>query len=376
MNQTVERWRLILGESSATSLGGLSETGQRVDTALSWLYEREGDSTNSPRDRMADRVGGLGASQLTVPTWINEIHELFPAEAIERLERDAIETYGIDDLVTNAEVLERIEPNEALLRAVLQTKHLMSPEVLQLARKLVAKVIEQLLEKFRTQIRVSFSGVLDRRRRTTLSSAANLDLKRTLVRSLKNYDVENQRVTVEQPQFFARTKRHTETWQVIVLVDQSGSMIDSVVHTAVLASCFWGIPGLKTHVIAYDTEVVDLTSDVDDPVELLMKVQLGGGNDASRAVTYASQLIETPRRTIVVILSDFYEFERGPALVAGVAGLVSSGCIVLGLAALDSNARVSYDRDLAQQLVNVGASVGAMTPGELASFVAEHIGRL
>jgi predicted metal-dependent peptidase len=375
MSTPIERWRLVLGESSQPNLGDLSESGQRIDTALTWLYERDGKGGTSAKDRMADRSGTLDASNLSVPDWINEIHELFPTEAIERMERDAIETYGIDDLVTNAEVLERIEPNEALLKAVLQTKHLMNPEVLALARKLVAKVVEQLLEKFRTEIRVSFSGVLDRRRRTSLASAANLDLKRTLAKSLKNYDAEHHRVTVERPQFFARTKRHTEQWQVIVLVDQSGSMVDSVIHSAVTASCLWGIPGLKTHLVAFDTEVVDLTSDVDDPVELLMKVQLGGGTDIAKAVLYGAQLVETPRRTIVVLVSDFYEGGSEETLVQSIAGLVTSGCTVLGLAALDSQSRAAYDRDMAQRLTNVGASVGAMTPGQLASFIAEHVGR-
>jgi Mg-chelatase subunit ChlD len=364
----------MLGEASQPNLGGLSIAGQRVDAALTWLYQREGGSGGG-RDRMSDRSGSLGASALTVPDWINEIHELFPEEAIERLERDAVDTFGITDLVTNPAVLERIVPSEALLKAVLQTKHLMSPEVLALARGLVAKVVQQLLEKFRTEIRVSFSGVLDRRRRTSLASAANLDLKRTIALSLKNYDPHTQRITVEQPQFFARTKRHTEKWQVIILVDQSGSMVDSVIHSAVTASCLWGIPGLRTHLIAFDTAVVDLTSDVDDPVELLMKVQLGGGTDIAGAVAYGAQLVDTPRRTIVVIISDFFEGGSEHSLVQQVASLVASGVTVLGLAALDSSSRVSYDRDMAQLLVNAGASVGAMTPGQLATFIAEHVSR-
>ena len=371
-----ERWRLVLGEAGETSLGGLGGRGQRIDSALTWLYGRGGKGgavQGEGRDAMADRSAGLESSQLTVPDWINEINELFPEEGIERLERDAVETYGIDELVTRADVLERIEPNETLLRAVLQTKHLMNEEVVALARQLVAKVVAQLLEKFRSEIRVQFSGTLDRRRHTNLRSAANLDLQRTLRRNLKNYDPQRRQVVVEQAHFFARTKRHTEQWQLILVVDQSGSMVDSVIHSAVLASCLWGVPGLRTHLIAFDTSVVDLTSDVDDPVELLMKVQLGGGTDIAGAVQYAAQLVDAPRRCIVAVISDFYEGGSPGALIATVAGLVSSGCTVLGLAALDIKARPAYDRDMAQALVNVGADVGAMTPGELAAFVARHV---
>ena len=150
-------------------------------------------------------------------------------------------------------------------------------------------------------------------------------------------------------------------------------MVNSVIHSAVMASCLWGIPGLRTQLVAFDTNVVDLSSDVDDPVELLMKVQLGGGTDIAQAVQYGAQLVETPRRTIVVIISDFVEGGSPSALVAGVAGLVASGCIVLGLAALEADATPSYDRVMAQLLVDVGADIGAMTPGELAAFVARHV---
>ncbi|MDH4146196.1 MAG: VWA domain-containing protein [Acidimicrobiia bacterium] len=367
-----QRWRLLLGEVSEPHLGGLDAQSRRVERAVSWLYGRE-PGGGGGGDRLGERSAGLEGSQLGTPEWINEVHELFPRDGIERLERDAVELYQIDDLVTRADVLERIEPNETLLRAVLRTKHLMNPDVLALARRLVEAVVRDLLERFRTEIRTGLSGVRDRRRHTNLAAAANLDLHTTLRRNLQHYDPETRSVTVERAYFNARVKRHTEQWQLIMAVDQSGSMLDSVIHSAVTAACLWGVPGLRTHLIAFDTAVVDLTSDVDDPVELLMKVQLGGGTDIASAVRYAAQLVDAPRRTIVVIISDFFEGGSPGALVAEVAGLVRSGCVVLGLAALDSEARPCYDRALAQALVDVGADVGAMTPGELAGFVARHV---
>jgi hypothetical protein len=367
MNDT-QRWRLLLGESSQPQLGELDAAMGRVERSVDWLYGRSKGS-----DRMGNRSAGSEDSQLSVPDWLNEIHELFPREGIERLERDAVEVYEITEIVTNPQVLERVEPNEVLLRAVLRTKHLMNPEVLVMAQRLVAKVVERLLEQFKTEIRVQFSGTLDRRRHTNLQSAANLDLKQTLRRNLHRYDPEHQRVVVEHPQFFARTRRHTEQWQLILVVDQSGSMVNSVIHSAVTAACLWNVPGLKTHLVAFDTNVVDLTKDVDDPVELLMKVQLGGGTDIAKAMQYATGLVESPRRCIVALISDFYEGGDVARLVLATKNLVASGTIVLGLAALDSSAHPNYDRATAQLLVNVGADVGAMTPGELAAFVARHV---
>jgi Mg-chelatase subunit ChlD len=382
MSEGTSRWRLLLGEPAQQHMGGLDARMGRVERSVDWLYGRtpggrgpgaNGDGTAPSGDRMGGRHGGSEDSQLSVPDWLNEIHELFPREGIERLERDAVEQYEITEIVTSLDVLERIEPNETLLRAVLRTKHLMNPEVLAMARQLVAKVVERLLEQFRTEVRVQFSGTLDRRRHTNLQSAANLDLKSTIRRNLHRYDPETKRVVVEHPQFFARTRRHTEQWQLILVVDQSGSMVDSVIHSAVTAACLWGIPGLKCHLIAFDTNVVDLTQDVDDPVELLMKVQLGGGTDIAKAMKYAAGLVETPRRCIVALISDFYEGGNAAVLIDQTRQLAASGVIVLGLAALDSSAHPNYDRDLAQQLVNAGADVGAMTPGELAAFVARHV---
>lgn len=366
------RWRLVLGEATDGALGGggFDARAQAMDAALGWLYGHEADLEER---EVRERQGGAGLSRLTVPSWINDIHQLFPKETIERLERDAVERYRIDEVVTRADVLERVEPNETLLRAVLQTKHLMSPEVLQVARRIVDKVVRQLMEKLAREVRRTFAGALDRRRHAPLKAARNFDFRRTLRDNLDRYSPERKRVAIERAHFFSRVKRHTDAWQVILLVDQSASMTSSVIHSAVTAACLWGLPGVKTHLVVFDTSVVDLTLDVTDPVELLMKVQLGGGTDIQQAVGYAAGLIEVPRRTIVVLITDFYEGASEAMFVHRVAQLASQGTKVLGLAALEPDATPNYNRALAERLVDVGAHVGAMTPGELATWVAEKV---
>jgi Mg-chelatase subunit ChlD len=366
------RWRLMLGDAADGAFGTdrLSADGLAMDAALSWLYGR--DQSLGDRD-IRGRRGGSEASSLTVPDWIDDIHRLFPKETIERLEKDAVERFGIDEVVTNPAVLARIEPNETLLRAVLRTKHLMNPEVMTLARKLVAEVVRKLMEKLATEVRQSFAGALDRRRRSPLRIARNFDFRRTLKANLQHWSPRQRKLYLERPHFFARTRRFSERWQIVLLVDQSGSMVSSVIHAAVTAACLWSLPGMKTHLVAFDTDVVDLTRDVTDPVELLMKVQLGGGTDIQRAVAYGAELLEAPRRSIVVLITDFYEGGDPSRLVARVKALCAQGTTVLGLAALDEQANPSYDRDLAQRLVQVGAHVGAMTPGELATFIADKV---
>lgn len=375
-DDSVQRWRLVLGSASEQALGGpgLSEQAMARDAALDWLYGRDEDLARRGIRRGGGRHGGDGPSALSTVDWLDEVHRLFPKETIERLERDAVEKYEITDVVTDPAVLERIEPNETLLRAVLRTRHLMNPRVLQLARRIVEAVVRQLIEKLATEVRAAFTGARVRRP-SRYRQARNFDFRTTIRRNLSRYRPEERRLYIENPHFYSRSRRHLDSWQVILLVDQSGSMVGSVIHAAVTAACLWGMPGVKTHLVAFDTSVVDLTAEVADPVELLLKVQLGGGTDIASAVRYGAQLVAQPRRTILVVISDFFEGGDDQLLVRVVRQLVEQGSFVLGLAALDEDVNPVYDRALAQRLADVGAHVGAMTPGELAGFIAERIGR-
>jgi Mg-chelatase subunit ChlD len=370
----LERWRLVLGEPGGPLVpGGLSAGAAARDAALDWLYGRDEELGRRDVRRGGVRRGGSGDSALTTVDWLDDIHRLFPRETIERLERDAVEKYQIDEIVTDPAVLERVEPNPTLLRAVLRTKHLMNPEVLRLARRIVEQVVRELTERLATEVRQAFWGTRARRP-SRFRRASTFDVQRTLRANLRYYRPEDRKVYVETPLFVSRTRRHLDRWQVILLVDQSGSMVGSVIHAAVTAACLWGLPGVRTHLVAFDTQVVDLTADVDDPVELLLKVQLGGGTDIARALAYGAQLVEQPRRAIVVLVSDLFEGGDEWALVHLGRTLVEQGSHLLVLAALDEQADPAFHLELGQRLADVGAHVGAMTPGQLAGFIAERVG--
>ncbi len=360
-------WRLILGADGQQCLGcqlGAEDAGR--DRALEFLYGREaGDGRNT-------RGADLSAAQLSVPDWINQVHTLFPKQTIERLEKDALERYKIDEIVTNPAVLARATPSESLLKAVLRTKHLMNQEVLAMARQLVRRVIQELVEKLATPIRQPFFGARDRRP-SFVKVARNFDWRTTIRRNLKHYDSAARRLTIETTHFVSRVRRHVDRWRIIVLVDQSGSMMGSVIHSAITASIFFGIPILRPHLILFSTSVVDLAEDCIDPVETLMKVQLGGGTDIGQALAYASTLIDNPRRTIVVLVTDFFEGAPIHRLYSATRQLIESGVTLLGLAALGEEADPRYDRDVAGKMVELGAQVGAMTPGELANWVARKV---
>ncbi len=376
------RWRLVLGEGVEELLGGTLEGGAgRQDRALGYLYNREYGGKRNVRGGMGvgekdvdsgQRRGGLEESQLSVPEWINEVHELFPQKTIERIEKDALERYKLEEMVTNPEVLQRARPNQTLLKAVLHTKHLMNKEVLAMAQTLVRKVIEELMKKLAREISQPFSGTPERKR-SFLKIAKNFDAKATIRYNLKHYDPEQKRLFIHTPYFHSRVRRRADKWQIIIVIDQSGSMLDSVIHAAVTAAIFHGMQALRTHLIIFDTSVIDLTEDCTDPVETLMKVQLGGGTDIGQAVEYAERLIENPRRTIIVLVTDFYEGAPVHRLYEATRRIIEGGTYLLGLAALDSRAEPSYDHGVANHMAVLGAHVGAMTPGELAEWVAEKV---
>lgn len=364
----LRRWRLVLGKASADALDATCSASAEDlarDAALDWLYER--DTSLGERDI---RAADLGDSVLTVPRWIDDVHRLFPRETVERLEREAVEEFGLHEVVTNKEVLARIEPSETLLRAVLLTKHLMNDEVLALARELVRKVVAQLIEALAKEVRAAFSGARNRRR-SRYRSIRNFDPRGTVRANLRHYDPAQRKLVIREPLFWSRSKRHGEKWQVILVVDQSGSMVSSVIHAGVTAACLWGLPSIKTHLIAFDTNVIDLTGQVSDPVETLMKVQLGGGTDIAQAVQYAETLVENPARTLVVLITDLFEGGDADALVRSVKRQTSQGVKFVTLAALDDQATPTYDRELGARLVKVGASVGAMTPHQLVAFLRD-----
>jgi Mg-chelatase subunit ChlD len=274
------------------------------------------------------------------------------------------------ELVTDAEVLRKLEPNYELLKAVLTFRHLMKGEVLETARKIVRQVVEDLRRRLAKEVRPVLWGRLNRQRRSRLKVFRNLDWRRTIRANLKNWDRERKRMVIESLHFFSRIERHMP-WHIIRAVDCSGSMMDSVIYSAVMAGIFKGLPSLRVTLVAFDTAVVDLSDQVEDPTELLMNVQLGGGTDIAGALGYCESCVQSPSRTIVVLVTDFCEGGPPGALLAAIKRLREAGVRVLGLAALDEKAQPAYDRDMAERCVAMGAEVAALTPLRLAEWLAK-----
>lgn len=370
--EVLNRWRLVLGKYAADQIGFSSGELQymEMEDVLDYLYAREYGEEQEVRK---ERRGGQEGSALTVPSWIERIRKLFPKQTVEIMERHALEKYGMTELLTDPEVLCRLEPNKELLKTILSLKHMMKGEVLALAREIARKVADELTKKMEQELKKSFFGLLDRTSSSPVKSARNLDIKKTIRMNLKNYDTDREQLVLKQVYFHSRMKRY-HRWRVIICVDESGSMLDSVIHSAVMAGIFARLPMLDTRLVIFDTSVVDLSGHVEDPVETLMSIQLGGGTNIAGALSYCEGLIEFPYRTMVVLVSDLYEGGGYQNLYGISRGIVESGAKLVVLTALDMNANPNYDRNAAAMLASLGAHVGAMTPEQLAEWMGKIMG--
>ncbi len=381
------RWRLVLGRHAddqlgfdrlagaqggdrkagapGSELGDLLSEARQLETPLSYIYERE------HAQRMHRRAGPGGGGGLSVPMWLGRVRTLFPREAIHVIERDALVRYGLHELVTDADVLRAAEPSEDLLRAILAFKHLMSGDVLTAARALVRQIVDQIADRLETETRPALYGPISPRHRSPVRSYKNADWKRTIRRNLKNYDRERGRIVADRIDFKHRQRRRSP-WHIVVAVDQSGSMTDSLIHAAVMAAIMTRLPAVEVTLVLWDHRLVDLSHLADDPVEVLMSCQLGGGTRLLPALQYCAERVTDPRRTLMVLISDFYIWSERPESLALAKTLREAGVHGVGLTALDADARSAHDEQFARALADCGWFVAAMTP----KMLAEHIGRV
>ena len=367
---SVNRWRLVLGKPSSASLDFSGDAKQlmglgEMEELLDYLYSH-GDSD----DIRHDRSGGSGRSQLTAARWIQKVRELFPKKTAEVLEKQALEEFRLTELITDKQVLESLEPDMGLLSAILQLKHLMKGEVLEAAKQIARRVAEDIAKRLEQSIKRSALGRLDRNERSPVRTARNLDIKKTVSRNLKNFDPDRGELVLKDIYFSSRVKKYNKK-TVIIAIDESGSMLGSVIYSAVMAQIISQLPFAQVRLVIFDTNIVDLSGRVDDPAEVLMSVQLGGGTDIAKALGYCESLIETPADTCVLCVTDLFEGGSVSRLLNTSRNMIQSGAKLSFLTALDEEASPAYDKILGQQLANLGAFVGALTPDELGDYVGK-----
>jgi hypothetical protein len=373
---TLARWRLVLGtvaEAHGISCSGQAET-ERIEQLVGFLFEPgecKGKGGGTGR-HSSDRSAGLGPSHLTVPDWVDAVNELFPHQSKEVMQKELVRRRGIAELMEKPELLEKIEPNLELVKTLLTHRDLLNPKTRILARKIIDQVVEQLKRKMQVQVEQAITGAIRKDRHSPRKVFRNLDLKTTLRRNLQNFDSKSGKLHVDRL-FFHAAERKKKPWHVIVVVDQSGSMLESAIFSAVMASIFAELPAVKTSLVLFDTQIVDLSDQVGQPVDVLLSIQLGGGTDITQALLYANGLVRQPQRTIVVLITDFYEGRAESHLVAQTRLMADGGVRMIGLGALGYDARPSYNKSTAGKLRKVGMDILVCTPEKLAECMAEII---
>jgi len=358
--EAARRWRLVLGQDAAVPVP-LDAADAAIDGALDALYGA------GPETRQA----GLGGSAPRVARWLGDIRQYFPSSVVQVMQKDGLDRLGLQQMLCEPEMLAAVEPDVHLVATLLSLNRVMPNKTRNTARAVVSKVVEELERKLASPMRQAVSGSLHRAARNRRPRHQEIDWLRTIRANLKHYQPDYQTVIPETRIGFARRNRSLR--DIVLCVDQSGSMATSVVYASVFAAVLASIRAVTTSVVVFDTAVVDLTPMLSDPVEVLFGTQLGGGTDINRALGYCQQLVTRPRETIFVLISDLYEGGNRAEMLKRAASLVGSGVQVVALLALDDSGAPSYDHANAAAFTAMGIPCFACTPDLFPDLMAAAI---
>jgi hypothetical protein len=375
--EKLKRWRLILGaaseeklEAMSASPGGglLNEEELLRDAALAAIY----DDTTGMLDSggaAGSRKAGLGKSAPRLSKWLGDVRSLFPSDIVSVIQADAIERKGLKQLLFEPELLSQVKPDIQMVATLLALKGQIPEKGKEAARQLVAAVVEEITKRLEQEMRRAVTGALNRRQHSPLPSSSGLDWKTTIRKNLKNYDKERGLLIPDRVFFFDRARRSKE-WTVILDVDQSGSMADSVIYASIVGSIFASMPALDTRVVVFDTEVVDLTEQcAQDPVDMLFGVQLGGGTDINKSIKYCEQFIREPKKTLFILVSDLYEGGNRAEMIRRLGEMRQAGVQTMALLALADDGVPSYDEAVAQKLARLGIPCFGCSPDRLPELI-------
>ena len=361
------RWRLALGGDDTD---GLSERDIRMDRALSALYDRADPAGGSKRR------GGLGASAPRVSRWLGDIREFFPSPVVQVIQRDAFERLGLRAMLMEPEFLATLEADVHLVADLIALRAAMPAKAKDAARQVVRKVVDELMKKLAHKTAETIRGAVDRARRTSRPRPADIDWPRTIRANLDKYQADLRTVIPERLIGFRRhTKSRADIDNVILCVDQSGSMAASVVYSSIFAAVMASLPVIDTQLVCFDTAILDLTDELADPVEVLFGVQLGGGTDINAALAYCQSKVTQPAKTHLILISDLFEGGDAAAMLARAAALVTSGVNLIVLLALSDTGRPGYDANHAGKFAALGCPVFACTPDMFPDLMAAALRR-
>jgi Mg-chelatase subunit ChlD len=360
-DERLRRWRLILGGDKNDGTGcGLSGADLAMDRALAALYD-------------SDRKGGLGSSAPNVARWLGDIREYFPSSVVRVMQQDALERLDLRRMLLEPEMLQAVEPDVHLVADLLSLGGVMPAKTKETARIVVRRVVEELQRRLAEPLRQAVIGSLNRAARNRRPRHNEIDWPRTIRANLKHYQPDYKTIIPETRIGYGR--KRSALREIILCVDQSGSMGASVVYSGVFGAVLASLPSVRTQMVVFDTAVVDLTAELSDPVELLFGAQLGGGTDINRALGYCQGLVRQPHDTILVLISDLYEGGNQQEMLKRAAALAGAGVQFIALLALNDDGAPGYDHSVASAFAGFGIPSFACTPDLFPELMAAAINR-
>ncbi|MBL8897141.1 MAG: VWA domain-containing protein [Planctomycetes bacterium] len=362
------RWRLVLGPAAATSYGmDLHGDEQRLDEVLGELYDAPDPAEG------ADRRGGLGSSAPRLARWLGDIRRYFPSSVVRLMQKDALERWELQRLLLEPELLAAAEPDIHLAAALISLNRAMPARTRATARLVVQRLVDQLLRRLELPLRSAVKGALGRSVQRSRPRAAEIDWQRTIRANLQRYQKELGTIIPER--ILGRSRRGKSLRDIILCIDQSGSMATSVVYASVFGAVLASLPAVATRMIVFDTAVADLSAELRDPVDLLFGAQLGGGTDIHRALVHCESLVQRPRDTVLVLISDLCEGGDSAQMLKTAQRLIESGVQLIVLLALSDEGRPAHDARHAGLLAALGAPVFACTPDLFPDLMAAALAR-
>lgn len=359
--QLLRKWRLILGSQQNDGTGySLNNQDLQIDKTLEALYN-------------SDRRGGLGPSSPNVSRWLGDIRTYFPSSVVQVMQKDALERLNLTQMLFEKEMLENVTPDVHLVATLMTLSRVIPDKTKDTARQVVRKVVDELMRKLAQPTQQAIIGSLNRSARNRRPRHNEINWHATILKNLKHYQPAYKTVIPETRIGYGRKRNSLK--DVVLCIDQSGSMGTSVVYSGIFGAVMASIPAIKTKMVVFDTAVADLTEELDDPVELLFGVQLGGGTDINAALTYCKQIITRPLDTVLVLITDLYEGGNDAEMRKRAVELASAGVQLVVLLALNDEGAPSYDHGNAQFLANIGVPVFACTPDKFPDLMAAAISK-
>jgi VWA domain containing CoxE-like protein len=363
LEDRIRRWRLILGQDSNDRLEqlagqscNLTEEQDLMDQALASIYDNTGGGFG--------QGGGKGPSSPQITKWLGDVRSLFEQEIVTIIQNDAIERKGLKQLIFEPEILQQLEPDIQLASTIMMLKEHIPKRSKESVRQFIGKIVDEINKLLENDIRRAVTAALNKKQHSPIPSVAAIDYKYTINRNLKNYNLDLKTIIPERFYFYDRANR-TNNWTVIVDIDQSGSMGESVIYSSIMSCILASMNAIKTRIVAFDTEIIDLTEKSDDPVDLLFGIQLGGGTDINKSVAYCQQFIENPSKTLFFLISDLEEGGNRAGLLQRLQDMKDSGVTVVSLLAIADGGKPYYDTQMAGRLAAMDIPCFACTPAML-----------